>query len=108
MATFLNRLVSFFSGPELPPAGEMLLLDVRTPGEYQRGHISGALSLPLDQIDNLAHSVIPDNNLALVVYCQSGMRSAMARKILLKRGYPQVVNGGGIGKLTRRLASRNA
>lgn len=107
MPTFLSKLLSVFAGPELPPAEKMLLLDVRTPGEYQRGHITGALSLPLDQIGNLAHSVIPDKNLALVVYCQSGMRSAMARKILLKLGYQPVINGGGIGKLARRLAHRS-
>jgi phage shock protein E len=104
MCTLYARLQRLWSGPDLPPPGLAVLVDVRTPPEFSRGHLAGACSLPLDQLSAQAPSVLPEMDAQIVVYCQSGMRSSMARKALLKMGYRNVTNGGGIGKLARNLA----
>ncbi|MEK7651883.1 MAG: rhodanese-like domain-containing protein [Patescibacteria group bacterium] len=63
-----------------------ILLDVRTPGEYAAGHIQGAQSLPLQDIQS---GTLPKVNTdkTLYIYCQSGNRSSQATAILRKAGY---------------------
>lgn len=73
----------------------ILLIDVRTPEEYQRGHIPNSINLPLDQVKNIDHR-IPNRSTRLFVYCQSGMRSRSACEIFAKMGYINVTNIGGI------------
>ncbi|RME14476.1 MAG: rhodanese-like domain-containing protein [Bdellovibrio sp.] len=76
-----------------------LLLDVRTPGEYERGHIKGAKLLPIQdferQIQKIEEWTKGDKSKPIVVYCQSGGRAARAKEILLKYGYKKVTNLGG-------------
>lgn len=76
---------------ELVEAGAQLV-DVRTPGEFSAGHIDGALNLPLQtlgsQLDRL------DRNRPVVVYCRSGSRSGMARRMLTNAGFSEVHNLG--------------
>ena len=70
-----------------------LLLDVRSPGEFQGGHIEGAVNIPVGELGaRLAE--LPDKGRAVVVYCASGMRSAAAKKVLLGAGYATVVDLG--------------
>jgi phage shock protein E len=83
---------------------QVLLVDVRTPAEFQRGHIDGAVPLPLDRLESEAPRTLPDRDAPIVVYCQSGMRSAQARRVLLGLGYRNVENGGGMRRLARRLS----
>jgi len=61
------------------------LLDVRTPGEYAGGHIDGALNIPVQQLGNRVAEVPKDQ--PVVVYCQSGGRSARAAALLKQSGY---------------------
>lgn len=69
-----------------------LLVDVRTRDEYRSGHLKESLNIPLDTIaQNL--SKIPTNK-AVIVVCQSGMRSKSAASFLKSKGYTQVYNGG--------------
>ena len=71
-----------------------LLVDVRTPGEYAKDHISGAVNIPLDQVETrLDEFGVHDRQ--IVVYCVSGRRSASAQSILKTRGFDQVHNLGG-------------
>lgn len=60
------------------------VLDVRTPAEFEEGHIAEAINLPLDQVANRADEV-PNNKLVYVI-CRSGNRSAQASEILHKAG----------------------
>lgn len=69
------------------------IIDVRTPGEYQGGHLPGALNLP---VDSLANDIREDLDQVIVVYCQSGKRSKVASEILEDLGYQVVLDGGGI------------
>jgi len=73
--------------PSNGDGGGFLLLDVRTRGEFQSGHIPGAVNIPLG--NDLAH--IPQDR-EIIVICQSGMRSLSACKQLKKLGYNDITN----------------
>lgn len=47
----------------------LTLVDVLPPESYATGHIPGAISLPLDQIESRARELLPDRNAEIVVYC---------------------------------------
>jgi len=79
-----------------------LIVDVRSPGEYQSGHVEGALNLPLNELPRLAAGHLPDKAQPLVLYCQSGMRSESARQYLQSCGYTQLFNGRSPGAVALR------
>ncbi|USG66908.1 rhodanese-like domain-containing protein [Brevibacillus ruminantium] len=72
----------------LKKPGSYVLLDVREPFEYRRGHIPGFSNLPLGQLRQSCPNVDPSKHVILT--CQSGMRSRQAAKILLKNGVKEV------------------
>ena len=80
-----------------------VLIDVRSDGEFNAGHIEGAVSVPLDRIQFEIARVAPDPTVPLLLYCQSGGRSGSACRIVAAMGYESVRNGGGIGSLSRAL-----
>lgn len=65
------------------------LLDVRSDGEWQSFHLDGSKHIPIDQLARRVVEVGPKDK-PVVVYCQSGVRSATAAQILQKAGYLQV------------------
>ena len=71
-----------------------LLVDVRTPSEYEE-HISGAINIPHLQINDRLSEFGSDKERQIVVYCRSGHRSEIAKSMLEKAGYKNVCNGGG-------------
>jgi len=71
-----------------------LLIDVRTPAEYASGHLPNAINIPLDQIEANIPRRVQDKNKVLLLHCQSGMRSGMAKSKLKKLGYPNSFNLG--------------
>jgi rhodanese-related sulfurtransferase len=75
---------------ELWQAGSVALLDVRTDPEVARGLIAGSKHIPLNQLPERYQELDPQ--LMLVVYCQSGARSAQACAWLAERGFEQVHN----------------
>lgn len=80
------------------------LLDVRTPNEFQSGHIRGAINIPVNAIQT-AEKKLKDKTAPIYVYCQSGARSGSACHTLQSMGYTNAVNIGGImsyhGELVR-------
>jgi phage shock protein E len=70
-----------------------LLLDVRTPEEFEAGHIEGAINMPLSEIQS---GTLPKTGkeVELYVYCRSGNRSAQAKTILNQAGYQNVEDLG--------------
>ncbi len=74
-----------------------VLLDVRNADEYAGGHIPKAILLPYDAINReSAAKAIPSKETAVVVYCRSGRRSAIAAERLGELGYLKVYDLGGI------------
>lgn len=69
-----------------------LLLDVRTPMEYSRGHIDGAVNIPLSELGRNLDQLKKDQ--PIVIYCQSGNRSGQARGFLAGQGYQAYDLGG--------------
>jgi rhodanese-related sulfurtransferase len=73
------------------------LLDVRSEAEYKSGHIADALNIPVSQLKSRLDKLGFSKADPVVVYCQSGSRSARACALLAKNGYEKVYNlGGGI------------
>lgn len=70
-----------------------LVVDVRTPMEYQSSHIDGAINVPLDQLNNILSEVDSDTNILL--YCRSGARSGVAAQALQQAGY-KAINIGAV------------
>ena len=71
-----------------------LLLDVRTPDEFNSGHIARAVNISVETLQNRLSEVPRDQT--IVVYCHSGNRSTQAAKILTDAGYTDIRNLGGI------------
>ncbi len=76
-----------------------LLIDVRAAGEYEAGHLEGALNIPYQQTDLLQQAAGADKSRRVVVYCRSGRRSGLAKKSLNEAGYANVINGGAYSRL---------
>ena len=73
-----------------------IILDVRTPKEYAEGHIPGAINVPNERIGADPISELPDKGQLILVYCRSGRRSKEASDKLVKLGYTNIVEFGGI------------
>lgn len=73
-----------------------IILDTRTREEYDEGHIPGAILIPYDEITEKAESILTDKNQLLLVYCRSGRRSKIAAEALVKLGYTNIKEFGGI------------
>jgi rhodanese-related sulfurtransferase len=114
MAGFLRRLGNAIAGAsaligafacgassEIPeiPAGA-LIVDVRSPGEYQTGHFPGAVNIPVDEIGQRT-SELGEKDRHIVVYCRAGRRAALAKEQLEKVGFTNVVNGGSLDAMLK-------
>ena len=73
-----------------------IILDVRRPDEFAAGHIPGAINVPNESIGTDEIPELPDKNQLIMVYCRSGRRSKEASEKLVKRGYTNIVEFGGI------------
>lgn len=73
-----------------------IVLDVRTDEEYEEGHIPGALLIPDYEIEEKAEEILPDKEQIILVYCRSGNRSKSASEQLVKLGYKDIREFGGI------------
>ena len=76
-----------------------LIIDVRTPEEFSRGHLENAVNIPVTRIQSQVTAAVPDKGRPVVVYCQSGRRAEVAKEELTALGYRKVVNGGGMAGL---------
>lgn len=90
----------------IAPAGDEVVLDTRTAGEYARGAVDGALHIPLDELREHLDELPRDKR--LLVYCQSGLRSYVACRILAQHGFAcaNVAGGYGFYQETRLDAER--
>ena len=75
---------------------DVTVLDVRTLDEFESGHIENAVLLPIDELQDRAFSVIGSLDTVLLIYCQSGRRSADAALTLAALGFARVYDFGGI------------
>jgi phage shock protein E len=82
-----------------------LLIDVRSPAEFSSGHLPNAINLPLEEIEVALPRRVKDKNQVLLLHCQSGMRSGMAKTKLGVLGYANTFNLGSYGRAARIVSS---
>ena len=103
MVSFLKKL--FAAGPSIDFKGLVkngaVILDVRTRGEYQGGHVKGSVNMPLNELPTSAARL--NKSTPVITCCASGMRSATAKNLLLEMGFSEVHNGGGWTSLNSKL-----
>jgi rhodanese-related sulfurtransferase len=75
---------------------DYIIIDARTEAEFAEGHIEGAILIPEYEIASRAEAEIPDKDTLILVYCRSGRRSKIASEELVKMGYTNVKEFGGI------------
>ncbi|HME56905.1 MAG TPA: rhodanese-like domain-containing protein [Terracidiphilus sp.] len=83
-----------------------LVIDVRTPSEFSSGHLPSAINLPLDQIETALPRKVRDKSQVLLLHCQSGMRSGVAKKKLNALGYSNAYNLGSYGRAAEIVSKR--
>lgn len=95
------RTIDHSEALQLLERGDVTVLDVRSPGEYDGlGHIPGAWLLPLDLVAS-APAVLPSNDQPVLVYCEHGVRSVAASRLLIAAGISEVLNlSGGMATWT--------
>lgn len=77
------------------------IIDVRSKGEFQGGHIRGSVNIPLQNLASGHQKISKDK--PVITCCASGMRSASAKSILKSKGFREVYNGGGWMSLQHKL-----
>lgn len=77
-------------GSALAEGKGVILLDVRTPGEYAAGHIEGSVHVELNRLKQDVENVIPEKTHTIYAYCLSGSRSDLAVPLLERLGYSDV------------------
>ncbi|MFP5208395.1 MAG: rhodanese-like domain-containing protein [Acidobacteriota bacterium] len=83
-----------------------LIIDVRTTGEFSAGHLPKAINLPLDGIETSLPRRVKNKDQVLLLHCQSGIRSGMAKGKLKALGYANAFNLGSYGRAERIVNSR--
>ena len=75
---------------------DYVIIDARTQSEYDSGHIKGAILIPEYEIADRAEALIQNKDTLILVYCRTGRRSKIAAEELVKLGYSNVKEFGGI------------
>jgi len=75
-------------------AAEAIIIDVRTPIEFESGHIENSINIEWQDIKEVNNTLTKEQKIYL--YCRSGNRSQKSTDILMKLGYENVENLGGI------------
>ena len=85
-----------------------IILDVRRPDEFTAGHIPNAINVPNEIIGTAEIPELPDKDQLIMVYCRSGRRSQEASEKLVKLGYTNIVEFGGILDYTGETVAGNS
>lgn len=93
---FTAERISGSEARQLVASGAMLV-DVRSLEEFAGRHIDGALSIPIQELAGRMDELGSKTG-EIVLYCQSGSRSAMAKRLLESNGFTKVYDMGGIAK----------
>ena len=89
---------------EVVDENSLMVVDVRTPEEFEGGAYPDAINIPLDELMERLEELGDNTAREIIVYCASGARSAYAQRSLTQVGYSNVKNGGGIAAM---MANRN-
>ena len=93
------RTVSPDAAKALIAAGDVTVIDVRTPEEFAAGHVAGATNINVESADFGDRIEALDASDAYVVYCRSGRRSAFAADLMKQARFTDVADAGGLDAL---------
>jgi phage shock protein E len=82
--------------------GNGTIVDVRTAKEYEKGHLKNAINIPHTEVAAKIADHVENKDDKIVLYCRSGRRSGIAKRILAGIGYECVVNAGAYTKLKKQ------
>ena len=88
--------VAFFTQAQNVDIAEAVIIDVRTPAEWQAGHIEDVSLIPWEDIVTVTDKLHLDKNQPIALFCRSGNRAGKAMALLNAAGYTQVVNLGSL------------
>ena len=71
---------------------DKLILDVRTTGEYDQGHIEGSAQIAVQELEGRLNEISDYKDKPIYVYCHTGNRSLVASEILQKNGFKDIRN----------------
>jgi rhodanese-related sulfurtransferase len=83
-------------------ASGAVIVDVRTKGEFQSGHLRNSINMPVDNLEQNLKKLKKDK--PIITCCASGARSASAKRILKSNGFEQVYNGGSWQSLKKYMS----
>ena len=86
------RAVTSKEAAELINNIQPLILDVRTPGEYKRGHLENSVLIPVQELQSRWKELSAYKNQDILIYCATGNRSTVASKILIDHGFKRIYN----------------
>ena len=90
---------------ELSLKENTIIVDVRTPEEFNTGHIENSINIPLSVLPDSVESLKKFD--AIILVCRSGNRSGKAKVLLDEKGFKNVYNGGGWDRLNEKLKNEN-
>ncbi|MGB7549715.1 MAG: rhodanese-like domain-containing protein [Terracidiphilus sp.] len=83
-----------------------LVIDVRTATEFESRHLPKAINIPSSEIETYLPRRVTDKSRVLLLHCQSGMRSGVAKKTMRKLGYTNTFNLGSFNRAFKIVSSR--
>lgn len=83
-----------------------LVIDVRSAGEFTSGHLPTAVNIPLSEIESVITRKTTDRSQVLLLHCQSGLRSAEAKKKLRALGYANTFDLGSYARAAQVIGRR--
>ena len=84
---------------------DYILVDVRRQDEFDAGYIPGAINIPNESITDKEIPELPNKDAKILVYCRSGNRSVQASEKLVKLGYTNIIEIGGINSYTGEISA---
>jgi phage shock protein E len=84
-----------------------MVIDVRSTGEFQSGHLPGAINIPVNELEQQIPARVPNQQTVLLLHCHSGVRSGMGKRTLTKLGYSKVFNLGAYSRAEKILREAN-
>jgi rhodanese-related sulfurtransferase len=101
MLGFLKKLMGQSTDYKALVSEGAIIVDVRTPAEFQGGHIKGSVNIPVDKIKSKTAD-LKSKGKPVITVCRSGSRSAMAKGILQSAGI-ETYNGGPWNSLKAKI-----
>jgi len=87
-------------------AANGIWLDIRSPEEYQQGHMDGSINLPLNSLRFQISSLVSGRQ--YIIYCQDGRYSTVAAFLLLERGFDAAILSGGLTSIPEKELTRRS